>query len=362
MTVVTTRMPEAPRKLQKFLILFDNSSLLYFPGQFVTGRVLVELEEDTPVIGQSMSCPIISLYFHVVGEGVVRLMDRRTRTTDRESYIDFRMKLLGDQDQGPVLLSPGIHSFPFKLGLPLGLPSTFLGKHGWVQYFCKAALREPNGLTHKNQQVFIVMSPIDLNLEPALLASFEMFKPHTLNEECDLFNLLKYKFWQSTYLVSCRVRLDKGGYVPGETINIWANIHNSSKVTIKRTKASLTETIQYMAHNKVIQTETRELSSISRGKVEPGEVADWNNESLYVPPLPPTNLRGCHLMRIQYDVFFVIEPKNLEKEIKLQLPIMMATYPFRNDDGTLRRKRGSSYPTTLPIFRPWLDSKPEFPE
>jgi hypothetical protein len=72
--------------------------------------------------------------------------------------------------QGPVLLSPGIHSFPFKLGLPLGLPSTFLGKHGWVQYYCKAALREPNGLTHKNQQVFIVMNPIDLNLEPPILA------------------------------------------------------------------------------------------------------------------------------------------------------------------------------------------------
>ena len=106
-----------------------------------------------------------------------------------------------------VLLSSGIHSFPFKLGLPLGLPSTFLGKHGWVQYFCKAALREENGLTHKNQQesrtdyarsfhslyipnvyrlgsisladskipslvlqVFIIMNPIDLNLEPPILA------------------------------------------------------------------------------------------------------------------------------------------------------------------------------------------------
>lgn len=68
------------------------------------------------------------------------------------------------------MLSSGIHSFPFKLGLPLGLPSTFLGKHGWVQYFCKAALREEGGLTHKNQQVFIIMNPIDLNLEPPILA------------------------------------------------------------------------------------------------------------------------------------------------------------------------------------------------
>ena len=70
----------------------------------------------------------------------------------------------------PVLLSPGIHSFPFKLGLPIGLPSTFLGKHGWVQYYCKTALKEASGLAHKNQQVFIVMNPIDLNQEPAILA------------------------------------------------------------------------------------------------------------------------------------------------------------------------------------------------
>lgn len=84
-------------------------------------------------------------------------------------FYQLKMYILV-KGEGPSLLSPGIHSFPFKLGLPLGLPSTFLGKHGWVQYFCKAALREPGGLTHKNQQVFIVMNPIDLNLEPPILA------------------------------------------------------------------------------------------------------------------------------------------------------------------------------------------------
>lgn len=43
------------RKLLKFLILFDNPSLLYFPGQFLTGRVLVELEDDTPVLGKCLN-------------------------------------------------------------------------------------------------------------------------------------------------------------------------------------------------------------------------------------------------------------------------------------------------------------------
>ncbi len=63
------------------------------------------------------------------------------------------------------------------------------------------------------------------------------------------------------------------------------------------------QTIQYMAKNRVVQTETRELASLNRGKIKAGETDDWRNEQLYVPPLPPTNLRGCHIIRIQYDVF-----------------------------------------------------------
>lgn len=43
--------------------------------------------------------------------------------------------------------------------------------------------------------------------------------------------------------VTCRVRLDRGGYVPGEAISIWATITNKSRVTIKHTRASLTEVI-----------------------------------------------------------------------------------------------------------------------
>lgn len=63
------------------------------------------------------------------------------------------------------------------------------------------------------------------------------------------------------------------------------------------------QTIQYKARGKVLQSETRELASLSRGKIRPGESDEWSNEQLYVPPLPPTNLRGCHLIQIQYDVY-----------------------------------------------------------
>ncbi|XP_022901280.1 arrestin domain-containing protein 4 isoform X2 [Onthophagus taurus] len=258
------------------------------------------------------------------------------------------MRLLGEPGQGPSVLSPGIHSFPFKLGLPLGLPSTFLGKHGWIQYYCKTALREPNGLTHKNQQVFIVMSPIDLNLEPSTLSQpFQCDVEHKFGVTC-----------VGSGPVVCRVTLDRGGYVPGESIGVSASVHNRSRVTVKSTRAALTETITYMARGKVVQSERRELASLTRGKIRPGERDEWTNEQLYVPPLPPTNLRGCHLIKIQYDVYFIIEPKSFEKEVKLQLPIVMATYPLRETDEEGIQKNGTHYPSTLPIFRPWLDDKP----
>ncbi|CAD0194537.1 unnamed protein product [Chrysodeixis includens] len=364
-----------PRKLLKFLIVFDNTSLLYFPGQFLSGKVLMELQDDTPVLG---------LHFHVIGEGVVRVgSGRHERLFDKENYIDFRMRLLGEPGHGTSILSPGIHSFPFKLGLPMGLPSTFLGTHGWVQYYCKAALREPNGLTHKNQQVFIVMNPIDLNLEPPVLAlrSDELRYcgrdrisdgyGHAAQKFSDGPRETRLRYEQQFECsvehrlgvgcvgggaVACGVALDRGAYVPGESIVLQATLTNNSRTTIKATRAALTETIQYSAHGKVAAKEVRELAVLSHGKTRAGHTDTWRGELLYVPPLPPTNLRGCHLISVHYDVFFIIEPKSLEKEVKLQLPILIGTYPFREEGE--EPSPPTHYPSTLPIFRAWLHDKP----
>ncbi len=78
---------------------------------------------------------------------------------------------------------------------------------------------------------------------------------------------------------------------------------NKSRVGIRGTEALLTETIQYTARGKVVETERRELANLRRGGIKSGGQDQWINEKITVPPLPPTNLRGCHLIRIQYDLF-----------------------------------------------------------
>lgn len=103
--------------------------------------------------------------------------------------------------------------------------------------------------------------------------------------------------------IRCKVILDRGGYVPGENILVSAQVFNNSSMTIQLTKAALTETIKYLVRGKVIQVEKRELAVVAKNKIRPHGIDEWKNECLYVPPLPPTNLSGCHLIRIQYDVF-----------------------------------------------------------
>lgn len=43
------------------------------------------------------------LFFHVVGEGVVNLASKAESVTDKENYIDFRLRLLGEPGKNVVV-------------------------------------------------------------------------------------------------------------------------------------------------------------------------------------------------------------------------------------------------------------------
>ncbi|ETN61134.1 hypothetical protein AND_007215 [Anopheles darlingi] len=323
------------KKLTKFQIVLDRGTLLYLPGQVLSGRVLLETQGNTAVLG---------LHFHVLGECTVHVpKGRRDRSYDKENYIDFRMKLLDDFDNKPILLSPGIHCFPFKLGLPVSLPSTFLGRHGWVQYYCKSSLQETSGITHKNQQVFIVLNPIDLNLEVPILSS-----PLEVNVD----HRVGVGVIGGT--IRCNVGLNKRAYVPGESILLTGEVHNRSNVTVKLLKYALIETVQYFVHGKLVHQERRELDAIVRDKIKSGTRDVLQHGHLPVPPLPPTNLLGCHLIKVQYSVCVLVEPNLMERQEAIRIPITLGTYPFRGrDDENLQEWVDNyvQYPAALPVSR-----------
>lgn len=103
--------------------------------------------------------------------------------------------------------------------------------------------------------------------------------------------------------IECNIVLDRAAYVPGENILVSGTVANRSSIACKMSRAVLIETIQYFARGKVIKVEKRELAVRTRPKIRPHSIDEWMEEPLFVPPLPPTNLAGCHLIKIEYDVF-----------------------------------------------------------
>ena len=47
---------------------------------------------------------ISGLFFHVVGEGVVNLSRKAENITDKENYIDFRLRLLGEPGKSTLYI------------------------------------------------------------------------------------------------------------------------------------------------------------------------------------------------------------------------------------------------------------------
>lgn len=93
------------------------------------------------------------------------------------------------------------------------------------------------------------------------------------------------------------------GYVSGENIIINGFVKNFSKTTIKFTKIALLETVEYLSRGKLMQTEKRELAQIKFPKIRPGDREEFINETIHIPPLPPTNVRNSNLIRLNYDIY-----------------------------------------------------------
>ena len=107
-------LPFPERKLTKFLIMFDNSNLLYFPGQFLSGRVIVELQEEMAITGTMLNthpclnlCSNMSIIIYSsVFAGNMYLLTSRGNSTSRmvpskdSARVEGRLKARGVTKEG----------------------------------------------------------------------------------------------------------------------------------------------------------------------------------------------------------------------------------------------------------------------
>ncbi|KAM8828958.1 arrestin domain-containing protein 3-like [Spinachia spinachia] len=298
----------------------DRNELPAFSGgDAVSGRVVLEVTGDVRV--RSLD---------VTARGVAKVRWTESRNagantaytqnyTEEVEYLHHQDTLIGEErdedgsEEALTVLHSGLHEFAFSFNLPqMALATSFEGKHGSVRYWVKAELHRPWLLPLKVKKELIVFEHIDINT-PLLLAPQAGSKEKTL---CCWFC--------ASGPISLSAKIERKGYTPGESIQIFAETENcSSRVVVP--KAALYQTQTFFAKGKGKQIQ--QLVSNLRGDPLPqGKSQSWEGKLLRIPPVSPSIL-DCPIIRVEYNlVVYVDVPGGLN--LSLSLPLVIGTIPL----------------------------------
>ncbi|ODN02196.1 Arrestin domain-containing protein 3 [Orchesella cincta] len=340
--------------LDQFAILLDNPSMSYFPGQMVSGRVVIRANSEKNTQG-------LKLKFE--GKASVHWSEEKTERTgsgndatdrkvtknfdDSDNFFDFKNYLLGD-GRSDVKIPPGESSYPFSFQLPLmNLPSSYVGQHGKVEYLLEANVKRSWKFDYNAKQFITVNSIVDLNNDPQAAESGDWKTSKTFCCLCCASGPL-----------DMHVRLKNKGFVPGEIIGLEVEINNLSTRGINDISTQLVQEATFFAQSSKNQS-FKPIIDMKRSQgVDPGDSDIWRAE-LLVPPVPPTKLGGCRIIDVQYVLKVEAHVSGVAFNLKHSCPIVIGTVPLRARFEELKGTE-TVIPTAPPMFTP--SGYPDLPQ
>ncbi|XP_046549336.1 arrestin domain-containing protein 3-like [Haliotis rubra] len=221
----------------------------------------------------------------------------------------------GQKGDNPTLPA-GSYTFPFRYQLPYSLPPSFEGSVGRIRYWITGTIDKPWKFDDRTKKVFTVAGQLDLNQRPEAMK--------VLRGEDEIYICC---LCCESGPISCNFELDRSGYVPGESIPIKAKITNHSNRTIRGSSAVLYSMVTYYATTKS-KTEENIIGKLSHRRILPGDSDTWNGDLLPIPPLPPSDQRGCRIIGIEYYVKFSVVPTGPASQLDIRLKIIIGTIPL----------------------------------
>ncbi|XP_043926022.1 arrestin domain-containing protein 3-like isoform X2 [Protopterus annectens] len=332
-----------------FDCLNDSHVPVYSSGDIVSGRVIIEVTGEVKVQ---------YLKLQAKGYAKVRWTESRnagsntayTQNYNEEvEYMNHSIILLGherdeDSEEGLTTISSGRHEYAFSFELPqTPLATSFEGKHGSVRYWVKSVLHRPWLLpTMKSKKEFTVFEHIDINT-PLLLSPQAGTKDKTL---CCWFC--------TSGPISLSAKIERKGYTPGESVQIFAEIENcSSRMVVP--KAAIYQTQTFYAKGKT--KEVKQLVANLRGEsLSSGKTETWNGKLLKIPPVSPSIL-DCSIIRVEYLLMVYVDIPGA-MNLFLNLPLVIGTIPLHQFGS-----RTSSVSSQCSMNVNWLSlALPERPE
>ncbi|CAO1405614.1 unnamed protein product [Diamesa tonsa] len=330
-------------------IKFDNNARgIFTSGQNLTGTVLLSLDKVKKFRGLCLKIEGFAKCSWTVrkGHGNQR---RQVTYSGREDYLSTTTYLFGSDSGNPIELAAGIHTYSFACALPQKLPSSFEAKNGYVRYIVRTTLDRPWKFDLSFKLPFTVIKHEDLNaLSPAL-------KVPSKTEVSKAFYCCCFK----SKPLLMKVSLPFSGYVPGQSVNVVVELNNQSNVDVEGIKLALEKTITYTSQSprpkiKIEHGTIKEVFGVGVLNECTGQVAI----SLVVPPIPPTNISSCKVLKVAYELKVLAKVSGAHRNPFVTIPITIGTIPLSFDNRPAPNLNpntsiaSSSYPTA-----PVLDSR-----
>ncbi|XP_066279736.1 arrestin domain-containing protein 1-like [Branchiostoma lanceolatum] len=313
--------------MQTFEVELDRLPPVYQPGEVVSGKVKLELN-------QSMKLKAIRVIFQ--GQASVE-WDELTWTdmpkmAGTEVYLEetrtiftaagaFSKSLLGPLGSS---LKKGAHSFPFECTLPPDVPSTFKGEFGTIKYKVQGVIERPwNKSNYVSQAKFTVQDLCDPSTDRGCRTPSVASKDKTASRYCGLVSRS----------VELEARTDRGVYGPGDQVQLTVHIRNQCGCRITHTKATLTRDIIYRGKLKRKGSRKQQkklvtdvvLSSRGRG-VDRRQNMQWT-EPLAIPPDAPVTLKNSKLISVDYELKVSAKASDPKYDLDVYLPLRIAYFP-----------------------------------
>lgn len=311
-------------KLKNIEIFFDNNKNVYYPGDCISGNIMVESRGEIKINTLKVYIRgIAKVHWTETKTAGYRLGNYTEHYRSEIEYISLKQTLIGGKESTKINshlkehVCAGSSIFPFSFVLPrTGIVTSFEGKHGSIRYYLKAELDKPWTLNHKIKKLFTVITPIDINEREYLIP--------VCNEASKYYCC----WFCRSGPISLNVKTDRRGYCPGESIVLNALFENSGNRSVLP-QASLYQCQTFNASSKHVVA-TNKIASLTGTSISSKSFGEWDSKLLKIPAVSPSI--NSVLIRVDYFVkISLFIPGSYS--LTCVLPIVIGTVPYRRNQS-----------------------------
>uniref|UniRef100_A0A7E4VKH8 Arrestin_C domain-containing protein n=1 Tax=Panagrellus redivivus TaxID=6233 RepID=A0A7E4VKH8_PANRE len=337
-------------KLDRFDIVLNNPEEVYFAGQEISGKVVIQTSEDKKVNEILLELKGRARTYWTKHSGKSRIHCSESTPYFCEQlnthYTHKFVVTAADGKSREKILPAGLHEVPFSYTLPKTLPSSFEGEFGFVRYTCKATCERPWDFDIVCRKAFTVVGIEDINGDAEALA------PASISDSN--YNIRFCCQRQGT--ISAEMQIDRSGYTPGEILSVHCKVNNQSQRAIKvppilRLKQEVNYKAKTFSGSECARKTSRNVLSIEKNEIPADSQLEWD-EKLVLPSLAP-RLSKCSTMKLTYILELVIDTK-----LTLALPIMIGTIPLLSDIVLRVKQDRKGSNGTVPVDANGVETSP----